>query len=80
MTLPTLDDEQWNRLGRWLAGELAPADAAEVEAWLAAHPEEHARLLAMREASAALAPAWLWTWRRRGSARRRASARGRRRR
>ena len=57
MTLPTLDDEQWNRLARWLAGELAPGAAAEVEAWLAAHPEEHARLLAMREASAAMAPA-----------------------
>ncbi len=32
------------RLSAWLDGELAPAQAEEVQAWLAAHPEEAARV------------------------------------
>jgi len=37
---PPSDD----RLSAWLDGELAPAEAAQVDAWLAQHPEEAARV------------------------------------
>ena len=48
MTSPTSSQPaDWARIGRYLAGECTPAEAADVERWLAAHPEEAraARLL-----------------------------------
>ncbi|MBX3621660.1 MAG: anti-sigma factor [Rhizobacter sp.] len=39
-TLPPSDE----RLSAWLDGELPPAEAAQVDAWLAQHPEEAARV------------------------------------
>lgn len=37
MTQPTAD---WEKIGRYLAGESSPAEAAEVERWLAENPVE----------------------------------------
>ena len=48
MTSPTSPQPaDWARIGRYLAGECTPDEAADVERWLAAHPEEAraARLL-----------------------------------
>ncbi|HET7791832.1 MAG TPA: anti-sigma factor [Rhizobacter sp.] len=44
MNSPTPSSFTDERLSAWLDGELPPAQMAEVEAWLAGHPEEAARV------------------------------------
>jgi len=48
MTSPTAD---WDKIGRYLAGEATAADAADVERWFAAHPQEAAALRAIDAAA-----------------------------
>ena len=44
MNAPSNTHPSDDRLSAWLDGELSPAQAAEVENWLASHPEEAARV------------------------------------
>lgn len=53
MTGPNAD---WEKLGRYLAGELAPTEAAEVRRWLDAHPADARALAALDEATKRIAP------------------------
>jgi transmembrane sensor len=56
--MPQSSDEfPWTELGRWFAGEMSPEEAAEMERWLAAHPEHAPVIAALREAWAAAAEA-----------------------
>ncbi len=48
MTQPSAD---WDRLGRYMAGELSPAEAGEVQHWLAANAKDGRVLAALDEAT-----------------------------
>lgn len=49
--MPTPTDEfPWADLGRWFAGELSPAEAAELERWIAGDPGRAAVVGALRQA------------------------------
>ncbi|HMC54736.1 MAG TPA: FecR domain-containing protein [Gemmatimonadaceae bacterium] len=50
---PSLD---WDKLGRYLAGEASPDEAAEIRRWLEQHPDEAKRIVAMNEAIGGLEP------------------------
>lgn len=44
------DEYPWADLGRWFAGEMPPAEAAELERWIAADPDRPAVVAALRQA------------------------------
>jgi transmembrane sensor len=54
-TNPTAPD--WELIARYLAGESTPAEAAEVERWLAAHPTDARAIASLDAATKGLAPA-----------------------
>lgn len=53
MTDPRTD---WDRLGRYLAGESSPVERADVERWLVEHPGEARALSALDQATRKLSP------------------------
>lgn len=53
MTQPTAD---WDKIGRYLAGESSPAEAAEVERWLAENPVEARKVRALDGAVRTVSP------------------------
>jgi len=46
----------WDKLGRYLAGEASPEEAAEIRHWLERNPDEARRIIAMNDAIARLEP------------------------
>lgn len=53
----TPDPIDWNRIGRYLAGETTAEESAEVRRWLDRHPSDAAVIQALQEATGSVTPA-----------------------
>jgi transmembrane sensor len=53
----TANAPDWERIARYLAGESTPAESADVERWLAAHPSDARAIQALDAATKRLSPA-----------------------